>query len=79
MVATEIVTDWFPLRVEDRYNPHNNFAWWIKFMQDCGFLDSEKSIDFYLAPFNGRNINDSDYIEFKTEADLMVFVLKYAT
>lgn len=54
-------------------------GFWDKFMNGCGFLeDREKTIDFYLAPYRAKNVFGEPYIEFETEADATLFVLKWS-
>jgi len=64
------------------YNNRNRdllMPWWINFLNSYGLLNrGHKNIDKPLAKWNGKNILESDYIEFKSEADAIMFLLRFA-
>lgn len=56
-----------------------NISFWDKFMNECGFLDDDDNgIDYYLEPYRAKNVVNEPYIEFETEADATLFLLKWS-
>ena len=59
---------------EDRYMP-----WWINFLQSNRLVDiGDKLLTKPLANWNCRNIAGSDYIEFTSESDATLFLLRFS-
>jgi hypothetical protein len=59
---------------DGRYMP-----WWINFLQSNRLVDlGDKLLTEPLAKWNGKNILESDYIEFKSEADATLFLLRFS-
>ena len=50
------------------------------FMSGSGYYDSDSNggIDFYLKKYRAKNIPNSPYIQFETEADATWFVLEWS-
>ena len=55
------------------------WSWWINFLESCRLVDrGDKLLDDSLAEWNCKNIDTSDYIEFRSEADAILFLLKFS-
>jgi len=53
--------------------------WWINFLKTYGLLNrSENPINKPLAKWNGKDIPNSHYIEFASEADATLFLLRFS-
>lgn len=53
--------------------------YWESFMEKSGFLDCDDyPIDHYLEPYRAKNVPNTPYIEFETEADATMFILKWS-
>jgi hypothetical protein len=52
---------------------------WDRFMDESGFLDNcnNYDIDYYLKPYRAKNCKGEPYIEFESEADALMFVLRW--
>jgi hypothetical protein len=59
---------------DGRYMP-----WWIKFLESHRLVDSgDKLLTKPLAEWNCKNIAESEYIEFSSEADATLFLLRFS-
>jgi hypothetical protein len=59
---------------EDRYMP-----WWINFLKSNRLVDlGDNLLTKPLANWNCKNIAGSDYIEFSSEADATMFLLRFS-
>ena len=57
-----------------RYQP-----WWINFLDACSLVDcGDESLDNSLQEWNCRNIAESVYIEFTSDADAAFFLLRFS-
>jgi hypothetical protein len=60
-------------------SPKLLMPWWINFLKSYELFNrADKPIDKPLAKWNGKNILESDYIEFKSEADAILFLLRFS-
>jgi hypothetical protein len=52
---------------------------WDRFMDKSGYLDhnNEHSIDYFLEPYRAKNCKGEPFIEFESEADALLFVLRW--
>lgn len=58
------------------YIPNKGFhPWWHNFLEICS---EDGSLDDDLAPYNGKDIPSSDYVEFDSEEDFIIFKLKFS-
>lgn len=56
------------------------FEFFINFMKGSGYWSEHNgnSIDHYLKPYNAKNCFNEPFIEFETEQDAVVFLLKWS-
>ena len=53
--------------------------WWVNFLKSYELLNrTDKPINKPLAKWNGKDIPESDYIEFASEADATFFLLRFS-
>ena len=53
--------------------------WWVNFLKSYELLNrADKPIDKPLAKWHGKNILESDYIGFASEADAILFLLRFS-
>ena len=74
------MTNWHRVCIVDlNDNDHyRNLPWFVNFVHKSGYYDTnEHDIDFYLKPYRARNIKNEPYIEFETEQDYLMFVLRW--
>lgn len=52
--------------------------WFIDFLRESGFYETlECTIDDCVIPWGGRDIKDTNYIEFETEQQALIFILRW--
>lgn len=55
------------------------FDFFERFMDQCGYRDQDKfMIDHYLGPYRAKNLVSTPYIEFESEDDALLFLLRWA-
>lgn len=61
------------------YPERDNIDFWERFMNESGFLsESNHDINHYLAPWRAKNVHGEPFIEFETEEDATLFLLRWA-
>lgn len=51
----------------------------LRFYNESGVLfDDRYDIDYYLKPYGARNVVGEPYIEFETEEQAVLFVLRWS-
>lgn len=74
------MTEWVRVKIADKHSG-DYVPWFTNFINKCGFMDhgqDRHDIDFYLKPHRARNVRNEPYIEFETEQDYTVFVLRWS-
>jgi hypothetical protein len=58
---------------------HFSLDFWENFMEKSGFLGQKMyNIDHYLKPWHAKNIKNEPYIEFESEEDATLFLLRWS-
>lgn len=56
----------------------HSYDWFNTFLHECGYIDHNAPLDDYLAEWGGKNVFMSKFIEFETEEQAMIFLLRWA-
>jgi hypothetical protein len=65
--------------VDNRSQDWRSLYFWDRFMDESGYLDHNNThnIDYYLAPYRAKNCRGEPYIEFESEGDALLFLLRW--
>lgn len=58
----------------------NHYPWFANFLAKSGYIDEwpSCSLDKYLKPWNCRDVRNSAYLDFDSEKDAVLFILKWS-
>jgi len=74
------MTKWIRVSIEsDLASTDTGWAKWFEnFFINSGYKESDEPLDYFLEPYNARNVFAEPYIEFESEQDYLMFKLRWA-